>query len=210
MRIPLFKKYVLIFGAITGGSLLLSGLLGINSSYQESRRALFELQHEKAGTAAARIGEYLFAIEQKIGMTAMPRRGVSALEQRASEIQLLRRTRAFNQITLLDPSGKEYLRVSRRAADLVRSGRDLSHSDFFRQVKSGRPYRGPVYFRDGAVYMTIAMAVGPEDAGITVAEIDLEFLLEGITRIKVGDSGHAYAVDAEGRLIAHPDIRLVL
>ena len=31
-----------------------------------------------------------------------------------------------------------------------------------------------------------------------------------VSQIKVGERGHAYVVDAQGRLIAHPDISLVL
>jgi hypothetical protein len=31
-----------------------------------------------------------------------------------------------------------------------------------------------------------------------------------VSQIKVGEHGHAYVVDAQGRLIAHPDISLVL
>ncbi|MEI6207228.1 MAG: diguanylate cyclase [Desulfuromonadales bacterium] len=210
LKFTLFKKYSLIFCAIIGSSLLISGIISISFSYQENRRALIRLQREKAEAAAARIGQYLFDIEQRIGITGMPDRSVSALDQRCFEIQLLRRIAAINEITLLDHHGKEYLHVSRRAADVIRSGKDLSTTDFFRRVKSGRPYRSPIYFRNGALYMTLAMAVGPEEAGVTVAEIDLEFLLDGISHIKVGDSGHAYAVDVDGRLIAHPDIGLVL
>jgi PAS domain S-box-containing protein len=209
-KVSLFRKYAFIFSALIGGSLLLSGLLGIKFSYEENKRALTSLQREKAEAAAARIGQYLFDLEQQIGVTALPKSSVAALDQRSTEIQLLRRTAAIKEIALLDPRGKEYLRVSRGAADLVRSGADYSSTEYFRSVKSGRPYRSRVYFREGALCMSIAMAVGPADAGITVAEVDLEFLLDGISRIKVGESGHAYAVDAEGRLIAHPDIGLVL
>lgn len=210
MKVTLFRKYALIFSALVGGSLLVSGVLGINSSYQENRRALIELQQEKAQAAAQRIGQYLFDLEQKIGTTAGPKEAVSALEQRAIEIHLLRGTAALKEIALLDPQGKEVLRVSRRGADMVQSGRVFSDSPWFEDVRSGRPYRSSIYFRDNALYMTLAMAVGPRAAGITVAEVDLEFLLDGITRIKVGDSGHAYAVDDQGLLIAHPDIGLVL
>jgi PAS domain S-box-containing protein len=206
----LFRKYALIFSALMGVSLLVSGLLGISDAYRENKAALIRLQREKAEAAATRIGQYLFDIEQRIGVTAPARPGVPPLEQRSLEIQLLRRTPAIHEIALLDPQGKETLRVARRAADLVRSGEDFSDSVFFQQVKSGRPYRSPVYFRDGGLFLTVAMATGSDAAGITVAEIDLEFLLAGISSVKVGDSGHAYAVNAEGRLIAHPDIGLVL
>ncbi len=212
----LFKKYALIFSALIGGSLLLSGLLGISYAYQENRLALIKLQREKAEAAAARIAQYLFDIEKRIGITNVSSgvnrtTGVGAvLEQRSQELQWLRRTSAINELALIDRQGKEYLRVARRAADVARSGVDFSSTEIFRQTQSGRPYRSPIYFREGGVFMTTAMAVGPVDAGVTVAEIDLEFLLAGISQIKVGESGHAYAVDATGRVIAHPDIGLVL
>jgi diguanylate cyclase (GGDEF)-like protein len=206
----LFKKYALIFSALVGFSLLASGVLGIYFSYQENKQALILLQQEKAQAAAQRIGQYLIDLEHDIAATTEPKKGVAPLDQRITEIGLLRRIGALREISLLDPQGKEVLWVSRRTPDVKRSGRDYSVTSWFSQVQSGRPYRSPVYLRDDALYMTLAMAVGPQAAGITVAEIDLEFLLEGISRIKVGESGLAYAVDEHGHLIAHPDIGLVL
>lgn len=206
----MFRKYALALSALIGTSLLVSGLIGIIYSYQESRQALIAVQHEKAEAAAARIGQYLFDIEQKVSMTAVRQQGSAALEQRSHEIQLLRHIPAISEIALLDAQGREYLRVGPRAVDVVKSGRDFSDTDYFRLARAGRSYRSPIYFRQGGLYMITAFPVGPPDAGITVAEIDLEFLLDGISRIKVGGSGFAYAVDAQGRLIAHPDIGLVL
>lgn len=210
IRTTLFKKYALIFSVLIGGSLFISGLLSINYSYQENKQALIKLQREKAEAAASRIGQYLFDIEQKISLTAVTKHDRSALDQRGLEIQLLRRTPAIDTISLLDQKGKEHLRLERRNVDSLESAVDFSAAAFFQEAQTGRRYRSPVYFREGGLFMTTAMAVGPEAAGITVAEIDLEFLLAGISRIKVGESGHAYAVDADGRLIAHPDIGMVL
>ena len=206
----LFRKYALFFGALVGVSLFISGVLEIGFSYQENKDTLIRLQQEKAHGAADRIGQYLFDLEQKIGTATAPQKEMSALDQRIAEIQLLRRTAAIREITLLDPRGLEVLKVKPFAADVLCSGLDRSGETSFQKVKSGKPYRSPVYFRDNALYMTVAMSVGPEASGITIAEIDLQFLLAGITKIKVGDAGHAYAVDTLGRLIAHPDIGLVL
>ncbi len=210
MRATLFKKYALIFGAVVGSLLLLSGVVSISYSYQHNRQALIELQHEKAQAAATRIGQRLVELEQKMGTTAEPGTGTRPLDQRRTEVQLLRRTQAFRELVLLAPDGKEVLRVSRSEGDANNVGRDFSLQPWFAQVKSGRPYRSPVYFHNDALFMTVAMAVGPEEAGITVAEIDLEYLLDSISSIKVGDVGHAYVVDSSGLLIAHPNIGLVL
>lgn len=210
VKTTLFKKNALILSTLIGLSLLLSGALSISYSYRENQQALVKLQREKAEAAATRIGQYLFDIEKRAGVTAVAMQDVPALDKRMAEIQLLRRTVAINEIVLLDRQGKEVLRVARQTADVVRSGRDFSDTEYFQRAKSGRHYRSPVYFRDGGLFMMTAMAVGPEAAGITVLEIDLEFLLDGISQIKVGMNGHAYAVDMGGRLIAHPDIGLVL
>jgi HAMP domain-containing protein len=43
-----------------------------------------------------------------------------------------------------------------------------------------------------------------------VAEVNLKLIWDVISGIKVGGTGHAYVLDAPGRLIAHPDISLVL
>ena len=45
---------------------------------------------------------------------------------------------------------------------------------------------------------------------MTVAEVNLKFIWEVVSQIKVGKAGLAYAIDRNGALIAHPDISLVL
>ncbi|HEX8808777.1 MAG TPA: histidine kinase dimerization/phospho-acceptor domain-containing protein, partial [Xanthobacteraceae bacterium] len=72
-------------------------------------------------------------------------------------------------------------------------------------------YYGPVYFRrESEPYMTLAIAGTRRDAGVSVAEVNLKLIWDVVSQIKVGERGHAYVVDAQGRLIAHPDISLVL
>ena len=45
---------------------------------------------------------------------------------------------------------------------------------------------------------------------MSVAEVNLKFIWDVVSQIKVGQRGQAYVIDAEGRLIAHPDVSLVL
>ena len=72
-------------------------------------------------------------------------------------------------------------------------------------------YYGPVYFRrESEPYMTLAIAGTRRDAGVSIAEVNLKLIWDVVSQIKVGEHGHAYVVDAQGRLIAHPDISLVL
>ncbi len=40
--------------------------------------------------------------------------------------------------------------------------------------------------------------------------MNLKFIWDVVSQIKIGQAGYAYVVDCNGRLIAHPDISLVL
>src|SRR6516165_9565637 len=58
--------------------------------------------------------------------------------------------------------------------------------------------------------MTIALAHVGKNPGVTVADVNLKLIWDVISAIHVGDKGYAYIVDDKGRLIADPDLSLVL
>jgi class 3 adenylate cyclase len=78
-------------------------------------------------------------------------------------------------------------------------------------ARANRVWYGPVHYeRDSEPYMRIAVAGNRAAAGVVIAEINLKLIWDIIAAIKIGDTGHALVVDDSGRLIAHPDISLVL
>jgi hypothetical protein len=58
--------------------------------------------------------------------------------------------------------------------------------------------------------MTLSVAGTRRDAGVSVAMVSLKLLWDVVSQIKVGEHGQAYVIDANGHLIAHSDISLVL
>jgi len=95
--------------------------------------------------------------------------------------------------------------------DVLDSGRDLAKDPKFTEAVARKVYYGPVYFRrESEPYMTLALAGTRKDAGVSIAEVNLKLIWDVVSQIKVGERGHAYVVGAQGRLIAHPDISLVL
>jgi two-component system, NtrC family, sensor kinase len=87
---------------------------------------------------------------------------------------------------------------------------DVSQEPKFRDPLLHTTYHSPVYFRHNSEpYTTLALA-GARDAGVSVAEVSLTFVWNVVSMIKVGEHGLAYVVDAEGRLIAHRNISMVL
>jgi signal transduction histidine kinase len=95
--------------------------------------------------------------------------------------------------------------------DVVGSNLDLSGDPKFVEAMAHKAYYGPVYFRrESEPYMTLALAGTRRESGVSVAEVNLKLIWDVVSQIKVGERGDAYVVDREGRLIAHPDISLVL
>ncbi|MGH7345770.1 MAG: cache domain-containing protein, partial [Candidatus Rokuibacteriota bacterium] len=210
----LFRKYVIVFAGLVSGALLASGAIELYFSYNENREALVALQREKAVGVAERIDAYIKEIERQISWTTQPQLGAPSAamyQRRVDYLRLLRQALPITEISHLDAEGKEQLRVSRLAMDVAGSGTDYSREPKFLEAKAGRIYHGPVYFRkESEPYMTIAMAGSGRDAGVTAAEVNLKFIWDVVSQIKIGKAGHAFVVDGQGVLIAHPDISLVL
>src|SRR6202023_2300881 len=212
VRGKLFRKYVALFLAVVCVALLSSGLSEVWFSYQEHKASLIRIQHEQAEAAAAKIGQFIKEIESQIGWTTQLPWAAGALEQRRFDaLRLLRQVPAITELAQLDAAGREQLRVSRLAMDVVGSGTDYSKDAKFTQAVAHKIYYGPVYFRrESEPYMTLAMAGARRDAGVSVAEVNLKFIWDVVSQIKVGERGQAYVIDAESRLIAYPDISQVL
>ena len=208
----LFWKYVVLFALLVSAALLTSGLVELYFSYRENLAALVALEREQAAGAAGRIEAFIRDIERQVGWASQGQLGTrQTVEQRRFEfIRLQRQAPAVTEVSQLDPAGKEQLRVSRLAMDVVGSQTDFSGEARFKEARPGRPYFGPVYFRkESEPYLTLSVA-GGGDAGVTVAEVNLKFIWDVVSQIRIGTTGRAYVVDGRGQLVAHPDISLVL
>ena len=212
VRSRLFLKYAGLFVAVVCVALITNGIFEIYVSYREHRETLIQIQHEQAEAAAAKIGEFVKEIESQVGWTTQLPWSAETLEQRRFDaLRLLRQVPAITELGQLDAKGHEQLRVSRLAMDVVGSNIDLSKDPKFTEAVKNKVYYGPVYFRRGSEpYMTLSLAGTRREAGVSVAEVNLKLIWDVVSKIKVGEHGDAYVVDRQGRLIAHPDISLVL
>jgi signal transduction histidine kinase/HAMP domain-containing protein len=212
IRSRLFLKYTGLFVAVVCLALLVNGVFEIWGSYRENKESLIRIQHEQAEAAAAKIGQFIKEIESQVGWTTQLLWSAATTEQRRFDaLRLLRQVPAITELSQVDASGKEQLRVSRLAMDVVGSGLDLSKEPKFTEAVKNKIYYGPVYFRrESEPYMTLSLAGTRRDAGVSIAEVNLKLIWDVVSKIKVGERGQAYVVDAQGRLISHPDISLVL
>jgi len=209
----LFPKYAMLIIALVAAALAASSAVSFYFSFQEARANLVALQQEKAQGAATRIEQYVLDIEHQLSWTALAGTDADSdriARRRLDYLKLLRQTPAITDVAWIDPAGIEQLRVSRLEMDKVGAGPDLSASPVFLDAKAGKTHFGEVYFRRGTEpYMTISRPAGT-GGGVTAADVNLKFVWDVVSRIQVGQNGIAYAIDAGGNLIAHPDISLVL
>jgi len=211
----LFLKYVVLFFAVVLVALVTNGAFEVWFSYQEYKSSLIRIQREQAEAAAAKIGQFIREIEAQVGWTTQLPWSAGTVEARRFDgVRLLRQVPAITELSQLDATGHERLRVSRLAMDVVPppgSEIDYSKDPKFTEAVAHKVYYGPVYFRrESEPYMTLSLAGTRRDAGVSVAEVNLKLIWDVVSQIKVGEHGHAYVVDSQGRLIAHPDISLVL
>ena len=204
-------KFVLVFTTVVCVALISTAAFEVLFSFQDRKAALIRIQHEQAEAAAGEIAEFMKNIEDQLAWTTHAPWTTATPDQQSLDLwrMMLRQVPAITDLSLIDASGHEVLRVSRLSLDEIGSHIDYSKDPKFFEAPPSRPYRSPVYFRGGSEpYMTIS--VRARNASVSVAEVNLKFIWDVVSRIKVGEHGQAYVVDGRGRLIAHPDISLVL
>jgi class 3 adenylate cyclase len=207
-RRKLLYKYLYYLIGLVTVALLVSGAVSVYFTYQETKHALLELQREKARGAASSIRQFVLEIERQLGWMRLPQVEPPTPEQRRIDyLKLLRQVPAISDVTYADVNGRERQHVFRLSVDSAEAGADLSADPKYTMTRGGKTFFSPVYFRkDTEPYMTIALPGN----GLTVAEVNLKFIWDVVSQIKIGSRGLAYVVDASGQLIAHPDINLVL
>src|SRR5215471_6060856 len=208
----LFRKYAAIFVGAVCLALVTNGAFEMWFSYQELRTLLVQVQRGQAESAASRISQFVGQIEAQIAwVTPLPWNAVTLEEWRFDAVRLLRQVPAVTEVAQLDAAGREKFRISRHAMDVTESHVDYSHNPIFVQAVANKIYYGPVYFVDESEpYMAIAVAGSGRDHGVIVCQVNLKFIWEVVSQVKSSTQGYAYVVDSSGRLIADPDISLVL
>jgi hypothetical protein len=194
----------------------------------ERMRALqMRILRLQAETTADRIAQFIIEIEGQVGWTTLLPWSADTIEQRRFDgFRLLRMAPAITGLAQLDPTGKEQLCVSRliSSESTCSGGRtdysqdpktDYSQDPKFTVAMANGTYYGPVYLRrQSAPYMTLSLSgrrfAGPgRDTGVSVADVSLKLVWDVVAGMKVGKHGIAYVLDAQGRVIVHPDSSLV-
>jgi hypothetical protein len=211
-RRTLFWKYAAYVSGLVSALLVLSGGVGGYFAYRESTSGLESLQRTKAEVVAHEIATFLGRLAddlQSVAAKFNTSGGADEEDLRAELVTLLRHQPSITELHWISADGRERFALSRVAPDTMESGRDWSKDARFAGTRDTPRYIGPVYFRrETEPYLSLAASRtgGP----VIVAEVNLKFVWDVISHIRVGAAGIAYVVDRRGQLVSHSDISLVL
>src|SRR2546423_5312869 len=185
IRSRLFTKYVTLFVAVVAVALLSNGVFEVFFYYREHKASLIRIQHEQAEAAAAKISQFIKEIESQLGWTTqLPWSAGSLQDRRFDALRLLRQVPAITELSQIDSTGKERLRVSRLAMDVIDSGLDLSREPKFTEAVANKVYYGPVYFRrESEPYMTLALAGTPKEPGGRIAQANPQLISDLVSHV---------------------------
>ena len=189
VRHTLFWKYAAYFSGLVSALLILSGGVGGYFAYRESTSALEALQAAKAQVVASEIATFVGRLADDLQSVATKfSTGEAAAEEdlRVELVTLLRHQPSITELRWVGADGRERLSHSRIAPDSSDSANDWSDDPRFAATRDKPQYFGPVYFRrETEPYLSIAVA---RKAGepVLVAEVNLKFVWDVISRIRVG------------------------
>src|SRR5512134_2621992 len=212
-RRPIATRYAALVVALLSVALLASGTVETWFSHRERQAALEALQREKAQAAANEVSRFVDDVLRSLDwvtLSAAPAR--DELDRRRLDfLKLLRLVPAITTATLVDARGRELLRVSRIKPDRLASDIDLSGEPGVNGALRGQAYFGDVYFvAETEPYLTIGAPSAARDGSVVLADVNLKFVWNVVSGIRIGSTGYAYVVDAQSRLVSHPDISRVL
>ncbi|NTV42858.1 MAG: response regulator, partial [Syntrophobacteraceae bacterium] len=85
----------------------------------------------------------------------------------------------------------------------------IPQSKWFHAAKSGSLYLGNVEISSGnEPYLIISLPAA--EGGVTAVRLGMNVLWDEVKNLKFGDTGVAYVVNRQGRIVAHPDTDVVL
>ena len=211
-RTSLFRKYFLTLFAAVVAPLLIAGGSEAWLGYHDERARLNDLLNAEARLAAVKIEDFLEGIRDQLGWTVqLSWTDDNSDRHRIDALRLLRQVPAVESLTLVDADGRERLFVSRLGLNRIDSGVEHANKAAVTGARADGVWFGPVNFHGGSEpFMTIAVAGNRLSVGVAIAEINLKFIWDVISGIQVGRTGDALVLDRPGRLVAHPDIDLVL
>jgi anti-anti-sigma regulatory factor/HAMP domain-containing protein len=207
----------LAFITLSAVVLLISSGLQLFANIQAQRQLISSKQqliaHDASRTVSSFIQEKFSVLETAVELSNPVT--MSPAEQQQIIVSLLGPQLAFRQLIMLNTQGQELAQGSRISLAAARRSFEQAKGDILTQIKQNKRYISSVYIDSTNNEPLVLIAVPATNAlgdlqGALVAEVNLKFMWDVVDRLKVGETGHAYVVDRQGKLLAFSDTVRVL
>ncbi|HBL35691.1 MAG TPA: hypothetical protein DDZ55_02655 [Firmicutes bacterium] len=197
--------------------LLVTNSLTMYNNYQQNQKVVASQQHLIAKEAAETVKSFIqekFTVLSVAAVTGDLEKDGIERQKHVSE-KILGNEPAFRQLVLLNEEGKELTRVSRSVNQELRSLTGEAKQAIIAKVRTGENYIGSVYINETTFEPMVLSAVPVQNVlgdykGVLIVEVNLKFMWDLVSAMKIGEAGLAYVVDRTGDLLAFSDVSLVL
>lgn len=195
--------------------LFMTGMFFIWMANKSLRENTYHLQEKNADMIAMLISGYVNrAVESLYFFESTQSLGKLSAEDRNSAVErLFINQELFNQITYLDHSGKEIIKLSQHHTYLPAEMNTHRDDIEYHTALEGKTAVSSVYVspESGLLSLRIAIPVKTrQGTEVLEAKMNVTRLWKEVSAIQIGQTGYAYLVDSQGRFIAHQDIAGVL
>lgn len=237
IKLKIRGKLLLTFLVLLIPTLLLTDLLWINSMRPLLRETVIRSQRRLAQNAVSQISAFM---NERIAKLYLVSRDIDFLASDLSLVQLkmqslLQLDNSLQEISLINLSGQELVKIDRNKAYLDKELTNVKESQEFASVtyRYGLEYVSQVYFsKQNEPILTVAVPIimpsegmarqtiiqmdptlkqvaGETIIGIVSAKFNLSKLFVKITNNKTGKNEYLYIVDEKNKIISHTNSDLV-
>jgi PAS domain S-box-containing protein len=197
--------------------LFIASSLDIYFNVQDQRKMVASQQQLVAREAANAVKGF---VQEKIGLLGAANSigDLAIAHQERQKIvleKLLGLEPSFRQLVLFNEKKQSLQRASRVSDIVLNQLTKQVGSELFSEVRQGKPYISSIYIDNVTSEPLVIMAVAVTNVfgdfkGTLMAEVNLKFMWNLVSNMKIGRKGQAYVVDRQGNLIAFGDISRVL
>lgn len=199
--------------------LIFIGILLAWQSYQLQQQSALDFERQVTLRASLQVSNSITSVVDKLALALQTSdiHNASRVEQQQLLAEVIFETKAFDELVLLDRTGREVVRVGRSTIFTEADLRDRAHEAAIAStLSSDRPYYEAPRFSavNGEPLMAIAVPIvdvrsGQID-GVVSGDVRLKPIWDVVANIQFGDQGTVAIADAAGRIIAHRDPSVVL
>jgi len=190
--------------------LAILGILLIKTSEDAIRTTVLRDHRAIAIHATAVVKEHIEGARIVLIATSsiLGRLGEDPWRQETSIVELALQYPEFDRISYVNINGQE-----QATSQLGTSLKDFSNDQAFISAKNGEMFiSGVKNLTNHVPYLTIAIPIKSLNKiqAVLLADYKLRKIWSVIDQLQIGDTGYAFLIDQNGRIVAHPDKKYVL